>query len=455
MRPEQILERLGKSLDLLTAGARDAPERQRTLRATIEWSYELLDEDERELFARLAVFAGSFDLEAAEAVCEAELDTLASLVDKSLLRQAEDGRFFMLETIREYAAERLEAGVEAQRVRRQHAEYFLELAEAEEARLVGTEEAAASRRLRVDLPNLRVALETAIAADDAETALRLAGALHPFWYLGGHFVEGRGWAERALRLGGTPAQREKSLAAAGEFALHQGAMAEARRHFEERLAICAELGDLQRLGSAYTHLGHVSAAEQHFSRALELYELSLLPAGQAAKRTTVWHSRGSALNNIGWALLNLGRLEEAEERFQEAIRTAEQDGSPFVARAALNNLARVALARRDAEALRRCLSDSLPLFGGEPELRLLAESFDLLARLCWLEERPGSVARAAAAAERVREIMGVDTFEEVPDAEWLVAAHEAIGSQAWEAEVTRGRAAFDDDPLQLAADCLD
>ena len=140
------------------------------------------------------MFAGSFDLEAAETVAGADVDVLGSLLDKSLLRQTADGRFFMLETIREYALGRLEAGVEAQRVRRQHAEYFLELAEAEEARLVGTEEAAASRRLRVDLPNLRVALETAIAADDAETALRLAGALHPFWYLGGHFVEGRGWA---------------------------------------------------------------------------------------------------------------------------------------------------------------------------------------------------------------------------------------------------------------------
>jgi predicted ATPase/class 3 adenylate cyclase len=456
LRPEQILERLGQSLELLTAGGRDAPERQRTLRATIEWSYELLSEDERELFAHLAVFAGSFDVETAEAVCEAELDTIASLVDKSLLRQTEDGRFFMLETILEYAAERLEGGVEAGQMRRRHAEHFLELAEAEEARLVGTEEATASRRLREDLPNLRAALETAIAADDAETALRLAGALHPFWYLGGHFVEGRGWAERALSLDGTPTQREKALAAAGECALHQGATAEARRHFEERLAICAGLGDLQRLGSAYTLLGHVASAERDFARALELYERSLLPEGQAFERTTVWHSRGSALNNMGWALLNLGRLEEAEMRFEEAVRTGEQEGAPFVVRATLNNLARVALARRDADGLRRCLADSLPLFGEEPELRLLAETFDLLARLCWLEQRPEAVARAAGGAERVREIMGVETeLEQVPDVEWLVAAREAIGSQAWEIEVTRGRAAVDDDPLQLAANCLD
>ncbi len=283
LRSEQILERLGQSLELLTAGGRDAPERQRTLRATIEWSYELLSEDERELFANLAVFAGSFDPEAAEAVCEAELDTLASLLEKSLLRQTEDGRFFMLETIHEFALERLQDGVEAEQLRRRHAEHFLELAEREEPHLLGTDEVEALRTLRDDLANLRAALETAIAAEDAETALRLAGALHPFWYLGGHFVEGRGWAERALSLGGTPTQREKPLAAAGEFALHQGATAEARRHFEERLAICAELGDPQRLSSAYTHLGHVSSAERDFSRALELYERSLPPEGQAGE----------------------------------------------------------------------------------------------------------------------------------------------------------------------------
>ena len=456
LRPEQILERLGKSLELLTAGGRDAPERQRTLRATIEWSYELLSEDERELFANLAVFAGSFDLDAAEAVCEAQLDTLASLVDKSLLRQTEDGRFFMLEMIREYSLERLEAGVEAEQLRRRHAEHFLELAEGEELHLVGTDEAAALRRLRDDIANLRAALETAITADDAETALRLAGALHPFWYLGGHFVEGRGWAERALSLGGTPTQREKSLAAAGEFALHQGATAEARRHFEERLAICAELGDAQRLGSAYTHLGHVAYAEEDVSGALDLYGRALLLEEQAAEKTSVWQSRASALNNVGWALLHLGRLEEAEERFEEAVRAAGQEGTAFVARAALNNLARVALARRDVGTLRDLLTKSLPLIGGVPEPRLLAETFDLLARLCWLERRPEIAASAAGAGERARELAGVaGQLEQVPDAEWLVAAREAMGSSAWETEFSRGRLAVDDDPLQLVSDCLD
>ena len=134
LTPEQILERLGRGLDLLTSGAHDAPERQRTLRGTVEWSYQLLTADERRLFARLAVFAGSFELEAAEAVCSAELDVLQSLVDQSLLRHGEDGRFFMLATIKEFALEKLRDLPDASSLRRRHDDYFLGVAEELDAR---------------------------------------------------------------------------------------------------------------------------------------------------------------------------------------------------------------------------------------------------------------------------------------------------------------------------------
>ena len=134
LTPGQILERLGRSLDLLTSGAHDAPERQRTLRGTVEWSHQLLAADEQRLFAQLAVFAGSFALEAAEAVCSAELDVLQSLVDKSLLRHGEDGRFFMLATIKEFALEKLRDLSDASSLRRRHDDYFLGVAEELDAR---------------------------------------------------------------------------------------------------------------------------------------------------------------------------------------------------------------------------------------------------------------------------------------------------------------------------------
>ncbi len=155
LRPDQILERLGHSLDLLTTGPRDAPERHQTLRATIEWSHDLLDDDERRLFARLAAFAGSFDLEAAEAVCDADLDALAALVDKSLLRQSDEGRFFMLETIREFGSEQLVQQAESEEIALRHARYFAELAEAREPDLRTQDLPAALTAFENEQSNLR------------------------------------------------------------------------------------------------------------------------------------------------------------------------------------------------------------------------------------------------------------------------------------------------------------
>jgi predicted ATPase len=196
--PDRLLDRLAKRLPLLTDGRRDAPARQSTLRATIEWSYELLTPEEQQLFARLGVFAGSFELEAAEAVAEASLDGLAALVEQSLLRRTDFGRFFMLETIREYALERLEASPEAEELARQHCEYFLELAEDTETEARGPREAEWLRQLKSDQGNFRAALSWSLERGEKELALRLAGALHSFWYHAGFLVEGRRWAERAL-----------------------------------------------------------------------------------------------------------------------------------------------------------------------------------------------------------------------------------------------------------------
>jgi predicted ATPase len=456
--PAQLLERLGRRLDLFKGG-RDADPRQRTLRATIEWSYDLLTVEEQQLFARLSVFAGGCTYEAAEEICDADEDTLQSLLDKSLLRRAEsatgESRYWMLETIREYAIERLNALEERTELHRRHASHFMTLAEAEELWLRGLDEAASVRRLRLELANFRVALGTAISRTDAETALRLAGALHPYWYLEGHFIEGRTWAERALALGGTPAQREKALAAAGEFALMQGATQEARRHLEERLEICAELGDAGLLATAHTLLGHVAVVERDYPRALGFYEQALAFEEQAIGTTTVWRSRGSALNNIGFALLHLDRLDAAERTLREAVDLAGEEGTVFVQSAALNNLARVALARRDASLLRCHVLASLTL-QDEPNPHILMESLELIARLCCLEHRWETAARAAGGAEHLRKSLGLgDEVEEIPGKEALAAARAETGAATWELELARGKGAAADDALRLARDCLD
>src|SRR5215204_5645368 len=225
--PRAMLDRLGDRLKLLTGGARNLPQRQRTLRSAIEWSYELLDAGEMTLFSRLAVFSGGCTLEAMEAICDAEselpmdiLEGTSSLMDKSLLRQEEgaegEPRFVMLETIHEYGRERLNKSGEAEEIRRLHAEYFLALAELGESKLRGPEEAKWLECLEIEHDNMRDALSRALDAEEAELALRLAGALWRFWWMRGYYDEGRRWLEAALAKDGrASAARAKALEAVG------------------------------------------------------------------------------------------------------------------------------------------------------------------------------------------------------------------------------------------------
>ena len=227
--PEVLAVRLERRLALLTGGARDLPARQRTLRDTIAWSYDLLDPDEQRLFRRLAVFAGGCTLEATEAICGAGLDVLdrlASLVDQSLMRgettedPAGEARFAMLETVREYAHERLEVSWEAEVLGRRHADFFLALAEEAEPKLTGREQGVWLARLEEEHANLRAVLSRARERGEWETLLRLAGALGHFWIVRGHLSEGQRWLEEALshRGRGSAKAQAKALLAAGTVA---------------------------------------------------------------------------------------------------------------------------------------------------------------------------------------------------------------------------------------------
>jgi predicted ATPase len=219
-----MLTRLGHGLSLLTWCLRDLPTRQQTLRDTIAWSYDLLNDEEQRLFGRLGVFVGGFTLEAAEAVCDAEddlgidvLDGLESLLSKSLIKPQNDAagelRFAMLETIREYAFERLDESGETSILRRRHRDWFLALAEEAWPKMVGPEQGAWFARLEADHDNMRAALAWALMTPlDVESGLRLALALYRFWQRGGHVREGRAWVERALALAtGTYSEMRPSL----------------------------------------------------------------------------------------------------------------------------------------------------------------------------------------------------------------------------------------------------
>src|SRR5829696_5669449 len=291
--PRAMLERLGSRLKLVTGGARNLPERQRTLRGTIEWSYTLLEEGERVLFARLAVFSGGRTLEAIEAICDAKgdlpvdtLDGVSSLLDKSLLRQEEgpegEPRFVMLETIHEYARERLEASGEAEEVRRLHAEYFLALAEGAEPELTGADQLACLERLEAEHDNMRAALQWSLEKEPA-TAFRLAGMLARFWEIRSDFSEGSRWLEAALRQSARPdtiteaTTRAKLLSEAGTFAYYRADYDHAIVLHGEALELYRELGDdsgvafsLMCLGAQHNQPGDYERAAPFFEEALAL-----------------------------------------------------------------------------------------------------------------------------------------------------------------------------------------
>jgi predicted ATPase len=287
LTPEQILSRLKRRLSLLTSGSRTLPERQRTLRAAIAWSYDLLDPVEQGLFGRLSVFTGGWDFEAAEAVCDPEglgldaLDGLTSLVDKSLIRRSEPpgrpSRFSMLETIREFAQERLEASGDLEPVRERHADHYLRLAEEAEPHLTATDQGEWLDHCDTEHANIRAALRWAIDRGQAGRAQAAAGALWRFWQQRGHLAEGRRWLEEVLTMPagqGRTAERAKALVAAGGIAWWSDRAA-SRAFYEEALAIERQLGDPARLAEALYNQAFAVAAEHDLEGAARLLEESL------------------------------------------------------------------------------------------------------------------------------------------------------------------------------------
>jgi predicted ATPase/DNA-binding XRE family transcriptional regulator len=325
--PEALLARLEQRLAVLTDGARDLPLRHRTLRAAITWSYELLDAGEQVLFARLGLFVGGCTLEAAKAVCNRDDDLpfevaegIASLLDKSLLQLGDgaDGepRFLMLETIREYALERLAARGEVDALRAQHFAQYLALAEAAESHLRGAEQIIWAERMELEHDNLRAALAWAherVAAEDsstggAEAELRLAGALFWFWDLRDYVSEGRRWLERALAqtngTARTPA-RATALYAAGGLAANQSDFVTARARLEESVAIWRELGDTRGLALALSvgnSLGWVTFQEGPVAAARALF----------AEGLALWRELGDRWG-LAWALWGLGAAVQHDD----------------------------------------------------------------------------------------------------------------------------------------------
>ena len=462
LTPEQILSRLKRRLSILTSGSRTLPERQRTLRAAIAWSYDLLDPVEQRLFGRLSVFTGGWAFEAAEAVCDPEglgldaLDGLTSLVDKSLIRRSEPpgrpSRFLMLETIREFAQEQLEASGDLEPVRERHADHYLCLAEEAEPHLTATDQGEWLDRCDTEHANIRAALRWAIDRGQAGRAQAAAGALWRFWQQRGHLTEGRRWLEEVLAMPtgqARTAERAKALAAAGGIAWWSDRGA-SRAFYEEALAIERELGDPARLAEALYNQAFAVAAEHDqeaaarlLAESLELYRrlgdepgvariltMQVVPDAMAGawdrvvatleEVAAIWRRLGNRLDlafNLIWLAFargRAGRADDARATALEALELFREADNPTGAALAFLDLAFLFTweGRHDdairmagvGEALRRRAGGGpMPGFGGmlegDPVADARAHLTEDAADRAWQEGLTLSVQEAVAIAK--------------------------------------------------------
>jgi predicted ATPase/class 3 adenylate cyclase len=389
LSPAQILGRLEQRLSLLTGGNRDLPERHRALRATIDWSHALLDARERRLFRRLSVFESGCTLEAAQAICAGAngrgpdlLDTLTSLVEKNLVREGRtvrgESRFDLLETIREYALERLTAASEAGRVRSRFMEFFVKEAETADADLHGPRQGEWLEVLELDHGNYRAALHEARRRSDVQTQLRLVSALWRFWQSRGHVIEGREHVERALSgiNSAPPSLTATALNAAGVFAFRQGDYEHAHVRFERSLRLSEQEGDENNVAFALNSLGNVAWASGKYGLADEYYRESLALRRRLGDRVNV----ALCLNNLGTLASDRAQYEEARAMHEASLAQRRELGDQRGIAQSLQNLGEVALRRGEIEQAQVLYRESLVLFRDLGERMFISRNLDALAR---------------------------------------------------------------------------
>jgi predicted ATPase/class 3 adenylate cyclase len=452
LSPEQLVERLSQRLDLLKAG-RGADPRQQTLRATIEWSHDLLTDEEQQLFARLAVFRGGCTLESAEAVCDAGLDTIESLVDKSLLRVREGNRFWMLETIREYAAERLAVSVDADEVRRRHAKYFLSLAEEAEPHTLRMDPEWLNR-LESEADNLRAALDRFEASGETQRALRLSGSLMDYWGAKGYLGEGRRRLDRALAADTRPtAARAKALNAAADMGIGHADAEAARSYAGEALAICRQLGDRWGSAGALYVLGHAAADDEDYESARKFWEESRQLFDEIDDR----YYTLLAVRMLSWAYDELGESDRAEMLKRQVLEDARAEGYKHVQIHALESLAHAAGPKGNIEEAAALLKEAYELnveLGDRFREAVLVCRF---ARVLAFADKADIAARVLATGEKLYEEMGATPMGWLKrgNDEALVRIRARLNEAEFATATEEGRTLSADEAVELALDSLE
>ena len=464
LSPTAMLDRLQSRLQLLTGGPLDLPERQRTLRKAIDWSHELLNDAERRLLRRLSVFVGGCTLEAAEAVCNTRRDLgvdlfegVSSLLDKNLV-QCEDGgdaepRFAMLETIREYALERLNESGEQSLVRQAHAAYFLVLAEEGNPEPNPSERARWLARCDVEIDNFRCALDWLFETVNVDWGLRLCAALFRFWDMREHLTEGRSRLETILRLTGNSHSRERARLNLflGALTSAQGDYATAQRLLQQSLALYEELGDRWGIGSSLNALavsardrGDYSAAEAYFERSLEYWRMlsdrvamarclhnlaSLVKdrgqysrARSALREAAQIFEESGDRNGAAWSLnqqadiaYEQGEVAEARVLYQSALSSFREAGDRWGCARSLTDLGRIDCEQGKYLSAQSAYQEALEIFAALAHKRGLARTLEGSACLALARGFTVRALKLAAAAANLRQLIGTP----LPEAEQI------------------------------------
>lgn len=427
---EQIASRLDDRFRLLTGGSRTTLPRHQTLRATMDWSYALLLDHEQLFLRRLAVFAGGWSLEAAEAVCaytpmaqHDALDLLSQLVEKSLVGVGEDPnviRYRLLETVRQYAQEKLADSGEGTEVRRRHCDWHVALAEQAEPELRGPAQSEWLNRLEAEHDNLRAALEFIRTKGNAETGLRLAGALGRFWWVRGHFTEGRTWLDEFLRSSRSTATlpRARALFAAGGLAWNQGDYLASESLSKASLGLSRQLGNQQGMLDATNLLGLIALTRGDYAAARTLYEeaLSLARATGDTLRIAL------LLNNVGLVAEAQGDYEAARTLHEQSLALSRDMGDSIRIASSLNNLGLVAAAQGDHAAARHSFEEALRDFQALGYKLGISHALKNLGLLAY---RQGDHNRTAAVSEE-----SLSLARELGDKECIAAALSNLGRLA-------------------------
>jgi predicted ATPase len=486
LSPSAILDRLQNRLQLLTGGALDLPERQQTLRKTIGWSHDLLNEAERKLFQRLSVFIGGCTLEAAEAVCNTSRDLgvdlfegLSSLVDKNLVQRVDraetEPRFAMLETIREYALECLADSGEQSAARRAHAAYCLVLAEEGNPELMPTERAHWLSLCDVEIGNFRFALDWLFQTKDLDWALRLCVGMFRFWDMREHLTEGRVRLETVLRLAGAGHTKERAriLHFLGALATTQGDYPAAERFLEQCLSLYEELGDESGIAASLNALavwardrGDYAAAQSNFERSLASWRM--LPDPLAIARclhnlanvvkargdyprarwalreaTDIFEQLGDrsgaawSVNQLGDIAREQGDLAAARNLYQRALAAFQEAADPWGSGRSLTDLATIDWVQGNHLAAHAEYREALEIFAGLGHRRGMARALEGSACLALAEQQADRALKLVAAAAHLRQLIGAPLHqaEQSKLDQTLLPAwkslSEVVGKRAW------------------------